>query len=160
MKTPEARSPIEVLRDMSDHEILLGSIVILPGILGIWAFVLNATIPSGTWYWYLLRFVILLVAVPVAYYQCIVRLRTNETKLERLQRERKLLVARLKHRRNQTAGIEKMAAIDSEPTRELTTERIEALIAAFPGFFASCTVASKSPDHPGKPGVKLIADEE
>jgi len=160
MRTHDDRTPIEILRDMSDHEVLLATMVVLPAVLALWAYVLSVIIPGHAWYWCVARFILLVIVGPLVYYQGIINLRKNETDQERLQRERKILIARLKPRKNHSASIEKMAVIDTESSRQLTAQIIEELITAFPGYFASTTMKSKSPSIPGKPGVKLLGDEE
>ena len=158
MSCPERRSLVETLRDMTDNELLTVSVIISPLFLGAWAFVINQTIGSDSWVWFIIRFVLVFLVIPLLYCQGMLMLRKWETKQEKRQRDRKNLVARLKQKKNSTASIERVAVMDTEVTRELTEERIRELIDAFPGYFAACTIKPKTLDEVGRPGVRLVEE--
>lgn len=156
MKSPEERTPLEILRDMSDNEVHLAGVCLLPVLMCVWALVLSLTISSSAWYWYVIRFLLVFYLVPLFYYYGIQTLRKKESGGERMQRDRKNLMSRLIYRKGGSASIERLASMDSAPTRELDESRIRELINAYPGFFTTCTMKGKDPDDPGKPGVKLV----
>lgn len=159
MKSPEERTPVEVLRDMSKNEMYLVGAVVLPIFMCAWALLLFLTISSNAWYWYVVRFTLVFYLIPLFYYYGIQQLRSKESERERLVRERKILVSRLLYRKNGSASIEKLISMDSTPTRQLDEPRIRELVAAYPAFFTTCSIKGKDPDSPDKLGVKLVDAE-
>ena len=156
MRLPEERTPLEILRDMSDGEIHLAAACVLPLVACVWAVILGQTIPGSGWFLFGIRLVLVLYLIPLFYYYGVQTLRRKETEREKLQRDRKILISRLICRKSGSASFERLASIESSPSRQLDEQRIRELLNAYPGYFASCTMKGKDAEDPGRPGIKLV----